>query len=247
MLSESDDEVDESWLIQKHKETIDDFADVFLAEKTFMKRFDEHMLRENLCAQRYVPSSLIRFCRSNREWLNTTEMLVEFWKQCLYLTQHGIINAAHVKTYMDIIQGTNEAGRSKVRLGENLPKLPRAVREDSGRKFTESIAHRRSSSMQDALSSEMDVDDSLGTDEEQIVHTIIHGDMQLDDIQQVPIRTLPQQQQQANPTSTATGDGGPAVGEYVNAEVCYGGCGWWKRSNLIICEERVSLSLSSIT
>jgi VEFS-Box of polycomb protein len=246
MLSESDDDVDESWLIQKHKETIDDFADVFLAEKTFMKHFDEHMLRENLCAQRYVPSALIRFCRTNREWLNATDMLVEFWKQCLYLTQHGIINAAHVKACMDIIQGTNGAGRSKVRLGDSLPKLAMGAHGDlhPGRKAAQSIGHRRST--QDPFSSEMDVDDSFGTDEEQIVHTIIHGDVQPDDIQQVPIRTLPPQQQ-ANPTSTAAGDSGYAIGEYVNTEVCHGGCGEWKRSNLIICEERVSHSFSSIT
>ncbi|KAI9774820.1 MAG: hypothetical protein M1840_000036 [Geoglossum simile] len=241
MLSESDDDVDESWLIQKHKETIDDFADVFLAEKTFMKRFDEHMLRENICAQRYVPSALIRFCRTNREWLNATDMLVEFWKQCLYLTQHGIINAVHVKTCMDIIQGTNEAGRSKVRLGDSLPKLAMGAHGDSlpVRKAIQSAIYRRS--MQDPLSSEMDVDDSFGTDEERVVHTIIHGDVQLDDIQQVPIRTLPlpsQQQQKARPTSTATGGNGYAVGEYVNTEVCHGGCGEWKRSDLIICEER---------
>ncbi|KAI9785493.1 MAG: hypothetical protein M1839_009234 [Geoglossum umbratile] len=236
MLSESDDDVDELWLIQKHKETIDDFADVFLAEKTFMKRFDEHMLRENLCAQRYVPSALIRFCRSNREWLNATDMLVEFWKQCLYLTQHGIINAVHVKTCMDIIQGGGDAGRSKVRLGADLPKRAMGAHEDlpPAPKVRQPVVQRRS--VHDPLSSEMDIDDSLGTDEERIVRTIVHGDVQ----PQVPIRTLPPpaRQQHESSTSINAGHVGYAVGEYINTELCYGGCGEWKKSDLIICEER---------
>lgn len=258
MLSESDDDVDESWLIQKHKETIDDFADVFGAEKTFMKRFDQHMLRENLCAQRYVPNSLIRFCRANREWLNTTDMLVEFWKQSLYLAQHGIINATHVKTCIDIIHGASEAGRSKVRLGNGFSKTAVDAHVDSplAKKAPGSTTLRQ----QGSPDSRMDIDDitindvngSIRTEEEQIdrdVRIIIHGDAQPNHAQQSPIRTVLQpqyQQQQAQFMQTPNKDIGYAAGEYVNTALCHGGCGEWKRSDLIICEDRVSCHTSCI-
>ncbi|KAH0566032.1 hypothetical protein GP486_000582 [Trichoglossum hirsutum] len=252
MLSESDDDVDESWLIQKHKETIDDFADVFGAEKTFMKRFDQHMLRENLCAQRYVPSSLIRFCRANREWLNTTDMLVEFWKQSLYLAQHGIINAAHVKTCIDIIHG-KEAGRSRVRLGNGFSKMAVDAHVDSPlvekAHGSTTLRHR---SAQDSPDAWMDIDDivindvngSIRTEDEQIdqdVQIITHGDAQQDQIRTVPQPQHQQQQQQAQFMQTPNKDTGYAGGEYVNTALCHGGCGEWKRSDLIICENRAHL------
>jgi hypothetical protein len=253
MLSESDDDVDESWLVQKHKETIDDFADVFGAEKTFMKRFDEHMLRENLCAQRYVPSALVRFCRANREWLNTVDMLVEFWKQSLYLAQHGIINAAHVKACMDIIQGIDEAGRSKVRLGDSFPKAVLDTHGDSplAKKGPKWMGlHRRSG--QYSLESEMDIDDDINgstrTEEEQIdrdVQIIIHGDIPPNRAQQISVRTAQHQQHQTHSSPFTGKCPSYSEGEYVNTALCYGGCGEWKRSDLIICEDRVSHYFSS--
>ncbi|KAH0542601.1 hypothetical protein FGG08_003009 [Glutinoglossum americanum] len=253
-LSESDDDVDESWLIQKHKETLDDFADVFGAEKTFMKRFDEHMLRENLCAQRYVPGALIRFCRANRQWLNNVDMLVEFWKQSLYLAQHGIINSAHVKACMDIIQGTDEAGQPKARLGNCLPEAAGDPHMDLPlmKKAPKSGAHRRSA--RDSLDSEMDIDDDVGgnnrAEEEQIerdVRTIIHGDEQLSPAQQISIRTVQHQQQPVRSLAPLNKDSGYAAGEYVNTSLCYGDCGERKgSSDLIICGDPVSYRLNPL-
>ncbi|KAK9264650.1 hypothetical protein V1519DRAFT_98236 [Lipomyces tetrasporus] len=93
-MSESEDDNDDSWLVHKHEETIDDFEDVTSSEKRFIKAWDRHIFEERPSSYRNVSDSLARFCRKNRGLLSDRSFLIELWKHCLNLVDCGIIEPA---------------------------------------------------------------------------------------------------------------------------------------------------------
>ena len=108
-LTESDDEIDESWLFQKHEDTVESFQDITGQEKEFIKRYDSHMLRENLSSNVHLSEALIRFSRLNRKWLRRKSMKREFHKNAAALILHGVIRMSTVRECMEIIgQPTKE-------------------------------------------------------------------------------------------------------------------------------------------
>ncbi|EMR09243.1 hypothetical protein PNEG_02577 [Pneumocystis murina B123] len=46
ILSESEDDIDETWLIQKHEDMLDDFMDITMSEKAFMKLWDRFIIKD---------------------------------------------------------------------------------------------------------------------------------------------------------------------------------------------------------
>jgi hypothetical protein len=78
MLAESDDEIDETWLRQRHRAEINSAEVNGLLitdfEKEFILKHDEHMMNERPIGRKEYQKSLIRFCRNNATWLNGEEM-----------------------------------------------------------------------------------------------------------------------------------------------------------------------------
>ncbi|KAF8415466.1 hypothetical protein BGX38DRAFT_1245715 [Terfezia claveryi] len=118
-LSESDEEPDEDWLLMRHEETIDDFEDVGVNERTFMKMFDRHLFKERPIGYVHLPETLVRFARQNRNLLRSTNALVEFYKCCLNQIQYGMIDAEILQHCMQIVKGDewNSTGKTDVGLG----------------------------------------------------------------------------------------------------------------------------------
>lgn len=108
LLSESDDEIDESWLRQKHVQVIETFPGLSKAEVRFIKRWDDFISRVNLVANRYVGEALIRFTRENTVWLRETDMSLEFFKHSSALLLHGIVAAEVVQKCISIIRGLDD-------------------------------------------------------------------------------------------------------------------------------------------
>ncbi|KAL9118521.1 MAG: hypothetical protein Q9187_004933 [Circinaria calcarea] len=107
-LTESDDEIDESWLLQKHEDTIESFRDISDPEKEFIKRYDSHMLRENLSSNVHLSEAMIRFCRLNRKFLKRKDMKTEFHKKAATLILHNVIKPSIVRACMQIINETGD-------------------------------------------------------------------------------------------------------------------------------------------
>ncbi|MCJ1244253.1 hypothetical protein MMC30_001451 [Trapelia coarctata] len=116
--SESDDEIDESWLLQKHSDTIESFADMLPSEKRFIKRYDRHMLGENLSSNLHFREALVRFCRINREWLHKVDMKKEFHKNAAKLVKQGLISSELYRDCTKIIGG-NQDGSVKPEFAVN--------------------------------------------------------------------------------------------------------------------------------
>lgn len=91
-LSESDDDINEEWLLEKHADTIDSFTDTLPSEKTFIQRFDRHMLLEDSCSNLHSEEALIRFCKQNNTWLWQQDMKFEFAKKTAALKINNLIS-----------------------------------------------------------------------------------------------------------------------------------------------------------
>ncbi|OQU96882.1 hypothetical protein CLAIMM_02903 [Cladophialophora immunda] len=79
--SETDDEVDNSWQIEAHMESLDAVADKqgwSNNKRELTKRWDRHRMEERLEHSRYVSNSLIRFVRKQRVWLKNGDD--ELWQ-----------------------------------------------------------------------------------------------------------------------------------------------------------------------
>ena len=107
-ISESDDEIDENWLLQKHSDTIESFSDMLQSEKRFIQQYDRHMLNENLSSNLHFREALVRFCRTNRTWLQTKEMKREFHKNAARLVMQGLISLQLLRDCADIIGTSSE-------------------------------------------------------------------------------------------------------------------------------------------
>ena len=111
-FSDSDSNPDETWLRQKHAETIDDFCDVSGPEKEFIKRFDDFMFDEYPLAHRYLPEALYKFTLTNRKWLRRRDMAVEFLKHGSKLVLYGLLDPRVLRNCAVIVEkvaGANEA------------------------------------------------------------------------------------------------------------------------------------------
>ena len=108
LLSESDEDVDESWLKKKHARVIDSFIDLTETEKSFIKRWDDYMFEEKILANRYVGDALIRFTRANRIWLQDPGMLKEFFRHATKLLLYNGLSHSVVQKCIHLIRGTDE-------------------------------------------------------------------------------------------------------------------------------------------
>jgi hypothetical protein len=107
-ISESDDDMDENWLLQKHRDTIESFSDTLKSEKEFIKKYDSHMLKENLSSNIHFREALIRFCRVNGSWLKRQDMKFEFFKNTASLILQGVIDPESVTACIEIINKAEE-------------------------------------------------------------------------------------------------------------------------------------------
>jgi hypothetical protein len=116
-LSESDDEMDDSWIREKHRERIyeqEDFDDV---EKEFLAGWDSHVMAEHFPQGRYISDSLVRFVRKERIWLRQSHIWPELQKFIRELKELDVVDSKVVAGCFKILwsddaaqAGTSAAG-----------------------------------------------------------------------------------------------------------------------------------------
>ena len=108
LLTESDDEIDETWVLQKHEDALKSLKYISATEKEFISKYDNHILRENLSGNIHLSDALVRFCRLNGQWLKREDMKREFQKVTTVLILHHVIKALTVRGCMNIISQSAE-------------------------------------------------------------------------------------------------------------------------------------------
>src|SRR6187399_1989244 len=72
---------DETWIIQKHRDTLMDFLDVEPGEKEYMREWDAFILTKHLTSDQYLPRAFLAFVRLRAPWIIARpERAVEFGK-----------------------------------------------------------------------------------------------------------------------------------------------------------------------
>ena len=92
-LSESDDDMDDSWIRDKHHERIFEQEDLDVVEKEFWTKWDLHIMAEHFPHGRYISDSLVRFVRENRVWLRQEAIWKELQKLIGELKEHGVVDS----------------------------------------------------------------------------------------------------------------------------------------------------------
>ena len=107
-LTESDDEIDESWVLQKHEDALKTLQSMTKTEKEFISKYDSHVLQENLSGNIHLNDALVRFCRLNGNWLKRKDIKREFQKVTTVLILHQVIKPSTVRGCMNIINQSVE-------------------------------------------------------------------------------------------------------------------------------------------
>ncbi|KAK2612837.1 hypothetical protein QQS21_001117 [Conoideocrella luteorostrata] len=84
---------DNTWLIQKHRESISDFSDVTLAEKEYIWEWDGYILRQNITSGAYFARAWLNFVEEKASWLVDVEhRMLEFGKHSSVLLARNALD-----------------------------------------------------------------------------------------------------------------------------------------------------------
>ncbi|KAL2259946.1 hypothetical protein VTK26DRAFT_6202 [Humicola hyalothermophila] len=62
-------QLDDSWLLLKHRENLEDFIDLNPAEKEYLQEWDAFILQKHISSDYYLPRNFVRFVRDKASWI----------------------------------------------------------------------------------------------------------------------------------------------------------------------------------
>ncbi|KHN97813.1 Polycomb protein, VEFS-Box [Metarhizium album ARSEF 1941] len=109
---------DNTWLIQKHRESIADFSDVTAAEKEYIWEWDGYILQQNITSAAYFSRAWMNFVEEKASWLaGAQHRMLEFGKHSSVLLARDVLDDEDMQQAFRYI---NEA-RTKSTKGQSLP------------------------------------------------------------------------------------------------------------------------------
>jgi hypothetical protein len=137
---------DNSWLIQKHRDSIDDFSDVEPAEKEYIREWDGFILQRSITSPAYFPQAWLTFVQEKAAWLvAANRRMLEFGRHTSYLLVRNVlndlvinqafvhINEARAKCPMKTEQDSIEtAGDNPQSPSKQSPKVPSVRKASNG-------------------------------------------------------------------------------------------------------------------
>jgi len=113
LLSESDDDIDTTWLVQRHRDMLaqDPSSSLTPARREFYQRFDAHFEAEGSVTRHaaFLGRMLVRFAQEHAGWIKYTPgMLKEFGLEVRQMLGEGVIKEEDVGRCLDVIRSANE-------------------------------------------------------------------------------------------------------------------------------------------
>ena len=109
---------DDTWLIQKHQESIGEFTDVDATEKEYIWEWDGFILRKSITSAAYFPRAFLDFVEEKAAWLVAeNHRMIEFGKHCSVLLARDLLGDDTMKLAFEHIN----AARSESATGLNGP------------------------------------------------------------------------------------------------------------------------------
>ncbi|KAG7391281.1 Polycomb protein suz12 [Phytophthora pseudosyringae] len=106
---DSDDDVDETWITKQSERLLDEFEDVSLEEKEFMKKWNRHVKEFKILADFMVASSCRMFARSHGKWLLDHGLRHNFLLHLLNLWDNSLLNSRAIIDCMLIVDQNQES------------------------------------------------------------------------------------------------------------------------------------------
>ncbi|RDW95355.1 hypothetical protein BP5796_01118 [Coleophoma crateriformis] len=109
IIDNSEDENDERWLNQKHRDIIMDYTNITDAEKDYVVRWNPFITMLKLTCDKYMPKVIVRFVSENKLWfLCREERIREFCKHAEALMLRGSMDGVTWTQCMQILKLASE-------------------------------------------------------------------------------------------------------------------------------------------
>ena len=106
---DSDDDVDEGWRLDRADAMLDDFEDVTLLEKAFMKLWNRWVFEKPIQADRDLPRAVDAFAREKAPELHRANLRHNFLLHLFHLWDNSLLAAAHVTAALEIVDAAAAA------------------------------------------------------------------------------------------------------------------------------------------
>nr|CCA22441.1 polycomb protein putative [Albugo laibachii Nc14] len=122
---DSDEDIDESWIITQSEKLLDEFEDVSLEEKEFMKRWNRHLKKYRILADFMVASACRLFAKENASWLVENGLRYPFLLHLFNLWDNSLLHARAILECMIIMDDIAE----KEKTGESPEASEHPIKE----------------------------------------------------------------------------------------------------------------------
>lgn len=119
---DSDDDVDEDWRLEVSNQLLDEFDDVTLCEKQFMKMWNAYVFRHPIRADSLLPDSCLSFAKTHRDQLLKHNLRHNFLLHLLNLWDNSLLDATHIASCLrqvDHQDGEQEEDHHQVTLNKS--------------------------------------------------------------------------------------------------------------------------------
>ncbi|UPK94570.1 hypothetical protein LCI18_005505 [Fusarium solani-melongenae] len=108
--------IDNSWLIQKHREDIGEFSDVTSEEKEYIRNWDSFILKENVTSGTYFPRAWLKFVKEHASWLVAANpRMVEFGKHMGVLVARDVLDDKTIDQAMELFDEARAQLKAKAK------------------------------------------------------------------------------------------------------------------------------------
>ncbi|KAK3304444.1 uncharacterized protein B0T15DRAFT_241837 [Chaetomium strumarium] len=84
--------IDDSWLLLKHRDNLQDFIDLNAEEKEYLQEWDAFILRKHISSEQHLPRNFLRFVREKASWIVAKQSRAdEFSKHVSILLARGVL------------------------------------------------------------------------------------------------------------------------------------------------------------
>ncbi|KAI1101789.1 hypothetical protein F4804DRAFT_288584 [Jackrogersella minutella] len=118
-------DIDDTWLVQKHRDIIRDYSDVHQDEKEFISEWDAYVNRECVTSEPHLQDVYLKFVQTKATWLAASQSrMTEFSKHLSYLKARNSLTESTIAEALAIMRQTRSQKR---------PEPPETVKPPSPR------------------------------------------------------------------------------------------------------------------
>lgn len=90
--------VDDSWLVHKHREVVQDYSDLSSSEKEFIQEWDKFVISRRVSSDAYIPRTMLDFIEEKGLWLVVDHArTIEFGKHMAVMIARSLLSNGDIE------------------------------------------------------------------------------------------------------------------------------------------------------